>query len=342
MAAKAVGEGKRRYTDAEKTRANALGVIVRHHLLTHETAAALFARIAAIDPKALQMYRRNRGGDNETKELSRPFTRLIMQGSPLDAESLAAVFKTHILNAEYCSALPLYVLHAVHEVFPDLAMNGFDREKLATSARRTSPLLFINRFAVYDKKRIVALTQAFEGLWNVIRYSHHGKRVVRAALSVSEPDPDTTTHPFPTFTIHFRTNMITGDKETSPYANDGCLLPLESQRHMMFMGVEDTDHPLTIACKMRKMPAGKIPARFEGIVQRHHTDDNVFFAMPVAFIRASKVPIKDVPLDKIGSWDEASAIEQMRADIPDIETILERLRRRRANDGRAGLIVSDD
>ena len=265
-----------------------------------------------------------------------------MNGAPQYADEIAKAFKTRILTAKYCANLPLYVIHAIHEAFPDTARRGFIKKRLEASRVRTSPLLFSSRFAVYEGDRIDELTRNYAGLWDVIRYAHLGNRVVRAVLEITAPDEQNTAHPFRVFTIHFRTNDLTGKPDTPPYVTDGCVLPLNSELHMMFLGSEGkTGYPLTIVSKITPSPQGVAPDAFDGIVQRRHHRNDTMFAMPVEFSRTTTMPIEKFPSHKLGSWPEEKAIEIIEPDIPNIRQILERLRRRRRHEGRGALIAGD-
>jgi hypothetical protein len=315
----------------------ALGAIVQFHLQERGGKPLDLLKICEIDP-----YGRERSGEPDSAESSRYITRLIVSGSAQFANAFAQAFRVKILTARYCKDLPLSVVHAIHETFPDFAQNGFFKKNLERSQARTSPLMFINRFANYDPVRIDEMTREYVGLWQVIRYSHLGDRVVRAVLEILAPNMVHSTHPFPIFNIHFRTHSTTGNEKVPPYKTSGCLVPMKSAQHMMFLGVEDTEHPLTIASKTRVQPGGAVPSDFYGIVQRHHIDDNKFFAMPTAFVRTKTMPIEKYPANKIGSWSEELAVKLMSKDVPKCKEILGNLRRRRGGDGRAGLIVSGD
>jgi len=177
----------------------ALTVLVRYHLRNGFDTPDKLLKLCGIEP-----YQRKRGGEVQTKEYSRIFTRFV-DGAPQHAAAIAAGFRKTILTARYGEKLPLYVIHAIHEVFPDIAHKGFLKDRLEQSKTRTSPLLLHYRFASYDENRINQLKNSYCGLWDAIRYNHLGIRVVRVVLEISPPDENNTTHPFPTFTIHFRT-----------------------------------------------------------------------------------------------------------------------------------------
>jgi hypothetical protein len=49
--------------------------------------------------------------------------------------------------------------------------------------------------------------------------------------------------------------------------------------------------------------------------------------------------IAQYPTDNLGSREEREAVKIIKPEIPNIETILARLRERRPKDGRGGLIV---
>lgn len=177
---------------------------------------------------------------------------------------------------------------------------------------------------------------AFVGRWNVIRYAHHGRRVVRLVLEVTKHSAGRLT-----FKLYFRTRGMTVSKSREFYVTRGSLIVLKGGQHVMFWGHEEPlngvaspdGYPVSITCPMRITRDGP----FMGLVQRRH-DDGKIFAIKAQFVRENKRTIDELLADKVGSFEGQEEVARMLDDITGGDALLAELRRR-TDDDCGGLVL---
>jgi hypothetical protein len=255
-------------------------------------------------------------------------------------------FRDHVVTPLYRTAAPLYIQMAIHEVFDQLqgAQGVTDTElprtiDAALAAARDqvlySPHAIISAIEETDAKLRLRAAK-FKGVWNVIRFAHHGERVVRLAMEVTHDGVGR-----PLFKLYFRTRGMTLTQSQDTYTTQGSVIVLRGGAHVMFFGREEhaaqqevkDDYPVTITC-------GSAPETpFVGLVQRRHGDGPVF-ATRAQFIRERTRTIDQLLAQgKVGSFEGDKEIAAMGADIPGLLGLLDQLERKEG-DERAGLLLA--
>jgi len=288
----------------------ALATLLRHHMLvTHETSTDLSRKFG------LPVYIGAR-----KKETAHELNQFMQKANPVHSIKIRDGF-AKLLNDEYRKDTPVYIKHAIHVVYD----RGPNRSQITSS-----PHNVISGIRDPTPGAGRAVSELLSGVWNVVRYAHHGERVVRAAMVIEEAN-DENGHDLPTFTIHFRTFVMTGTP--AKLVVTGSIIPLRRGEHLMFLGQEGTDYPLTIM--VPKVLDKNTP--FIGLVQRRHHERGAVFAIKAYFCRADVSSIDELS-PRIGSWVEEEALKEILADIPNIPRILRSLQISPPNI-RAGLIL---
>lgn len=304
--------------DRDDPKKIALVTVLRHHLLTtHDKIPDLAERFEL-------PARENDRGHHLKKflESKRTFDENI-------SRKIFHGFCTTILTPQYRTDVPPYI---------QLAINTAFGETLPPASPSSMPINVIARIQDYNTDRLDQLSRVFQGTWDIVRYSHHGERVVRGAMDVRPPMAGLS---LPTFTIYFRTNHLTETKSETVYKTEGSLFVLAHSIHVCFLGCEDAGYPLTIIAPLKD----DHDEPFWGLVQRRHHGAKVVFAIKAHFSRAAVGTTIDTLKNerKIGSWSDADtdAMATMRGDIPGLDNILAKLRDYLPR-GRGGIILDDD
>lgn len=344
--------------DTQRARRVALALLVRRHLIecrddirqahaelepTRRAGPGVKVSTALAELIGLPPYA------NPGKAKPEPAKHLIdfLQGAgPNHYDAIFTYFRDRVITPAYRSAAPAYIQMAIHEVF-----DGAEATTAANpqTAGQVNPVLAMAaRQARYSPAAIIAgieetlpqlnaRARSFEGTWAVIRYAHHGKRVVRLGLEVSCPPTGR-----PIFKVYFRTRGMTVNRSTAKYVTQGSLIVLKGGQHVMMFGQEEArdeqgepdGYPVTIICP------GRISrdAPFIGIGQRRH-DDGKVFAVKAQFILMKGQSIDDLlAADKIGSFESPAEIAAMASDIPGFDALLAQLMRT-GDDIRSGLVL---
>ena len=267
------------------------------------------------------------GDDNEKATKLTKFLQHPEQAAHKETIRLAqAYFTPRLPEILLSAAAPAYIRVAVRELF--FGAHAFD------PVTRYSPTGIINFIEEHDEKHVDKIDD-FAGIWHVIRYSSDGTRVLRLALRVRKQE---TLHW--RFRIYYRTfDMMAVEKPRPLLQTRGSLILLRGGDHVLFAGQEESrerngnpeGYPLFITAST--LQAKRLP--FLGLVQRRDADAQVF-AIRAAFHPADEPDIDDLR-DKIGSWDENIAIEEIKPDIPDILTVLQRLVRPESDNRKCGI-----
>lgn len=160
----------------------------------------------------------------------------VQSAGPEHFAKIWCYFTTHVITPDYRAEAPPYIQMAIHEVF-DVPLTAELAEELGhigTGAASMDPTLqtALDQ-ARYAPHAVIAAIEDrsadasecakfFEGTWNVIRYAHHGKRVVRLAMEVT-----CTPSGRATFKLYFRTRGLTASKSPAKYVTRGSLIVLK-------------------------------------------------------------------------------------------------------------------
>lgn len=278
---------------------------------------------------------------NVTKGKPEPAKHLLdfLQGAgPAHCDPIYNYFKDHVITPEYRAVAPAYIQMAIHQVFDTNAI-GNSRDPNASKATKDPQIVLLREAAQqarYAPHAVISAIEethlqflerakAFVGRWNVLRYAHHGKRVVRLAMEVTSHEAGRLT-----FKIYFRTHGMTVSKSRDVYITRGSLIVLKGGQHVMLWGHEETQdggilpdgYPVSIICPTRITRDGP----FMGLVQRRH-DDGKIFAIKAQFVRESKRSIEELLADKVGSYQRPEDIARMSEDIEGFEALMSELRR---------------
>ena len=259
-------------------------------------------------------------------------------------------FKNNVITPDYRAEAPPYIRMAIYEVF-DAPLSGSLTSQSAAGIAANSilegPLWQKQEHARHAPHAVIASIEEtvpqlaakaklFEGTWNVVRFSHHGKRVVRLAMEVKWHEGSRAT-----FRLYYRTRGMTVSRSKDKYVVIGSLIVLRGGQHIMFLGHEEAregqpepdGYPITIICPTRIARDGP----FIGIVQRRH-DDGKVFAIKAQFVRdASK--IDELFADnRVGSFESEREISTMGNDIRGFYGLLAELERSK-DDVRSGLVL---
>lgn len=278
---------------------------------------------------------------NATKGKPEPAKHLLdflHSAGPAHCDTIYNYFRDHVITPEYRAAAPAYIQMAIHQVF-DTNANGSGRDTNSRQGAKDPQIVLLSEAAQQARyaphavlaaieethRQFVERAKAFVGRWNVLRYAHHGKRVVRLAMEVTSHEAGRLT-----FEIYFRTHGMTVSKSHDVYVTRGSLIVLQGGQHVMLWGHEETQeggmlpdgYPVSITCPMRISRNGP----FMGLVQRRH-DDGKIFAIKAQFVRENKRSIEELLADKVGSYERPEDIERMSADIEGFEALMSELRR---------------
>jgi hypothetical protein len=352
----------------ERERQVALALLVRRHLIRYEKEIkAAFAKFAAGQsqgagsvkrPKAKPRHHGTRTStalakliglpSYESRGKSKPeaakyLFEFLKNAGPDYFDVIYQYFKNNVITPDYRAEAPPYIRMAIYEVF-DAPMSG---TSVTEDMGIEPPLKQLHEHARHAPHaviasieetvpQLVARAKLFEGTWNVIRYSHHGRRVVRLALEVKWHEDSR-----PTFTLYYRTRGMTVSRSKDKYVVIGSLIVLKGGQHVMFLGHEEAregqpepdGYPVTIICPTRIARDGP----FIGIVQRRH-DDGKVFAIKAQFIRDKDNIDQLFADDRVGSFESEREIQTMGNDIRGFHGLLAELERSK-DDLRGGLVL---
>jgi hypothetical protein len=239
-------------------------------------------------------------------------------------------FKNHVITPDYRAEAPPYIRMAIYEVFDAPSSNKAGKVALEGQLKRLQDEARYAPHAVIAAieetvPQLTARAKLFEGTWNVIRFAHHGRRVVRIAMEIKCHENSR-----PTFTLYFRTRGMTLSKSKDKYVTIGSLIVLKGGQHVMFIGHEEVregqpepdGYPVTIICPTRIARDGP----FFGLVQRRH-DDGKVFAIKAQFVRDDSKIDELLADNRVGSFESEREISTMGNDIRGFFGLLDELRR---------------
>ena len=358
--------------DAEREQRVALALLVRRHLIEYvdEIKIAYYKKhpkpVAKDKPQTeakghgtkastalakligLDAYRNPGKGKPEPAKHLFDF---VQSAGPEHFAKIWCYFTTHVITPDYRAEAPPYIQMAIHEVF-DVQLTAELAEELGHIGTAAAPIDAALQSALdqarYAPHAVIAAIEDrsadasecakfFEGTWNVIRYAHHGKRVVRLAMEVT-----CTPSGRATFKLYFRTRGLTASKSPAKYVTRGSLIVLKGGQHVMFLGQEETrqdrrrphDYPVIFICPTRISRDGP----FIGLVMRRH-DDGKIFSTKAHFLPANGCSMDDLLADnKIGSFEPGKEVDAMASDISGFQDLLSELERK-PDDVKGGLVL---
>lgn len=274
----------------------------------------------------------------------------MQSAGPAHYDKVFAYFRDHVITPDYRAAAPAYIQMAIHQVFdmpgPTAGTSHgltlkeveptLDEEVSAEHEQALSSPHAVIAAIEETLRHFIERAISFVGVWNVLRYAHHGRRVVRLAMEVTRHSSGRLT-----FRLYFRTHGMTVSKSREVYVTRGSLIVLKGGQHVKFLGYEEPLHaggdvdsyPVSITCPTRITRDGP----FTGLVERRH-DDGKIFAIKAQFIREKTRTIEELLADKVGSYEGPDDIARMADDITGFEALMADLRRS-ANDDRGGLVL---
>ena len=357
------GNQARTARDADRERRVALALLVRRHMIEY-SGDIRSAYMATVDP-AMRPARGVKVSTALAKLIGLPAYHNVNKGKPEPAKHLLdfvqsagpahyakilEYFREHVITPHYRAMAPAYIQMAIYEVFDTPCADGADAWSVQTAnghipidahlkqrqeRARYAPQSVI---AAIEETvpQLIARAKLFAGTWNIIRYAHHGKRVVRLVMEVTCHEDGRLT-----FKLYFRTRGMTLANSKDKYVTRGSLIVLKGGQHVMFLGQEETHeglmepdgYPITITCPTRISRDGP----FMGLVQRRH-DDGKIFAIKAQFVRAARSIDEIFAAGRVGSFETDAEIARMAKDIPGFDGLLAELRRS-PDDVTGGLVL---
>jgi hypothetical protein len=188
-----------------------------------------------------------------------------------------------------------------------------------------------------------SISRAYDGVWNVFRYSGHevpsdrerpDPYVTRAALRIFPRDAEREDS-LAQFLIHYRPKA-----DTDYHTVEGSIISIGRGQHMLFVGWEhDSSYPLDILAGQRAHREGSPPINeFTGLVKRRHEHGHIMVAR-ARFIRAPNGTTFEDLVQKIGMFTQSELVAQLAKDYPDLKSdeLFETITNRIANKGKASL-----
>lgn len=341
--------------DHQRERRVALALLIRRHLIVYkdDIKTAYETQLAANTPPdkhapqqatksstalakliGLDPYPNAGKGKPEPAKYLLDF---VQSAGPEHFEKIARYFRDHVITAEYRSEAPPYIQMAIHEVFDvEAELEPVAQLRSAYEQARYAPHVIL---AALEETQpdYAMLGSHFEGVWNIIRYSHNGKRVVRLAATVTTSGTGR-----PIFNLFFRPYGLTVTSSETVFRTCGSVIVLKGGQHVMFFGHEVGQNPhivpnrfaTTIICPTRVARDGP----FIGLMQQRH-DDGKIFSIKAQFVRARDVLTEQlIGQGKVGSFESEREIAAMGDDIPGLDGLLAELRRS-PDDVKGGLVL---
>lgn len=348
----------------------ALALIVRRHLLDyrldvlheHEKLIAKHAgdRKGGVDAQrsikpstalaqliGLPAYQNVKKGKPEPAKHLLDF---MQSAGPAHFDEIFEYFRGEVITPKYRGAAPDYIQMAIHQVFDQPKKDRTASSDLAAASNvrvLDDDLRSAREQALSSPHAVVAAIEetlpkliekaaVLVGTWHVIRYAHHGRRIVRLVLEVKQHASGRLT-----FRLYFRTYGMTMSQSREVYVTRGSVIVLKGGQHVKFWGYEEPLHagsdvdsyPVSITCPTRITRDGP----FMGLVERRH-DDGKIFAIKAQFIREKSRSIDELLADKVGSYESQEDIARMLDDITGADALLAELRRN-SDDDRGGLVL---
>jgi hypothetical protein len=197
-----------------------------------------------------------------------------------------------------------------------------------------------------DPDTIRHVSENYNGFWHMLRFSAHVEQdmrpkrteqnewdayVVRGAMQIIPHDPRAPQNR-PHFEIHYRPRSETNSPDFKKVT--GALLSLGRRAHLKFVGREfRTNYPFEIIASQSVEKENTV----SGLITRKHEQGQIFTAR-IALVRAKAGSLAELDT-KIGVYCESQLKQDMREEIPHIDTILTTLRNLPPYDGKSGLLM---
>jgi hypothetical protein len=191
----------------------------------------------------------------------RDFNNFLTAAAEKGTDKIRDKFSDLVANEIYYIGAPAHVQVAIRECFgysPDAAPENADFPKVLAGV------------ADYDERILRTISDFYEGVWHIIRYSAHVEHldlkalpdgtldawVVRAGMQVF---PRATAHGrnLPTFRVHYRPKRLVDNNDF--FHTEGVLASIGEGQHLQFVGKEyNTGYPLIITAPKTRHPQSRL------------------------------------------------------------------------------------